>query len=432
MRKSITVSTLLGLVLSLTSFIGVAGVPPKTGNVCTKAGQVFASNVLKFTCTKIGKKLIWEKGISIIVPTPKISPRASLPQAVSTASPSNYSSPSPTPTASQMPSPTPTPTSISSVSFQDLQSHLKQIIYNSWFKSTKQLRINASHLGVVNILVGPKTTEDDSNSLDSLKMVSQLYTDFPQVKNLYIIKFAKEDLAWAQGQYDILHPTNYDNNAARNQCSSPSGCVGASTGINSNGDGVIMLGQGGSYVGQVTIGGKNSAADGEVLAHEYALTVQMFNAPCNGDSRCYGNLPVWLQEGNADWSGATAIFSDNFNNYVAYRGFRLDSQYRNESKYTSNWVVTMLNPNPVFLPNQYNGTYWDKYDSSDIYYIGFMVNEILAAIEGPNSIMNLYKNVGEGMSFTEAFMKEFHLAWSDACPLIAQAISEEIFENIQR
>jgi hypothetical protein len=40
--------------------------------------------------------------------------------------------------------------------------------------------------------------------------------------------------------------------------------------------------------------------------------------------------------------------------------------------------------------------------------------------------LNLYKDVGSGQTFQQAFQQEFGMAWSDACPILAKAISDEI------
>lgn len=73
---------------------------PVAGATCSKvkATQVFQGK--KFTCIKSGKKLVWNKGVTIkVTPTP---------------TPVTTSSPTPTPTVTQSMSPTPTPTPTSS------------------------------------------------------------------------------------------------------------------------------------------------------------------------------------------------------------------------------------------------------------------------------------------------------------------------------
>ena len=350
-------------------------------------------------CLRTGKKLIWGKATSNMAPAPA-------------------------PTISQTPPVPPT-------SFQDLQSHISGIIHGSWLKASLQIQNSTSSLGNLKILVGPNTTEDDPNSARTLALISRLYANFGQVKNLYVVKFSKADIPWAQQQYETLHPNNYQANYVSNSCAGSNGCVRANTGINANGDGVILLGQGGNYSGQAIVDGGTRASNGQVIAHEYTHTIQMINAPCRG-SGCYGDLPQWLLEGNAEWSGTAARFSSSFNDYLTLRNSDLHGQYSRPSTYTSEWLNAYLNPNPVFLPNQDNWAYWAKYDSWNAYAIGLMVNEILVDVQGPDAIMRMYEDVGRGETFTEAFQQEFNIAWSEACPMIAAAISSELQMGIRK
>ena len=75
MRKAISQTLALTLILSLagTSFIAHAAV--KAGSSCSKAGTTSVSGGKKFTCVKSGKKLVWDKGV--FVPVAKPAPSAS-------------------------------------------------------------------------------------------------------------------------------------------------------------------------------------------------------------------------------------------------------------------------------------------------------------------------------------------------------------------
>jgi hypothetical protein len=317
-----------------------------------------------------------------------------------------------------------------------LDSHVKGIIYGAWLKGFQVEKNSTSVLGNVTVLVGPNTHEDDPNSLSSLKLASALYANFPQVKNLYVIKFSESDISWAQQKYDQLHPINWQANAAENQCSGTNGCDGGSAGVTSQGDGLILLGQGGTYRNQPILESGNRATSGQVIAHEYTHTVQQLNSQSTSisGSFLYGKLPQWLLEGNAEWSATVARYNDSYSDYVKFRGPSngdLGDQYANSAIYTANWISKYLNPNPTF-PDQDDWSYWEQYPRWDAYAIGFMVNEILADVKSPGAIMSLYKDVGNGMTFTDAFQQEFGMAWSDACPLIAKAISEEIQQGISQ
>jgi hypothetical protein len=366
----------------------------KAGSSCSKAGIKSVSSGKAYTCVKSGKKLVWDKGLAIPVAKP-VTPAAS-------------------------------PTS-----FQDLSLRVDGIIYGAWLKASQQIQGISSSLGNVKILVGPNTTETDSKSSDSLNLLSKLFANSPQVKNLVVIKYSKPDIEWAQQQYEALGPNNKRAGAAASYCRDASGCRGGIAGINASGDGIILIGQGGDY-GYPNVNGGAIGMDGFVLAHEYTHTVQASNASCRNGKGCYGNLPQWLMEGAAEWSGSVSRFSEKYSDYLVFRTQRLGNKYSSAAQYSPEAINTFLNPNPIFLPDQDNWSYWAKYQSDDVYTIGLMATEVLASIKGPGAIMKLYESVGGGQTFVDAFKQEFGIAWSDACPLIANAISSELTKGIKK
>ncbi len=88
------------LSLSLvTAQLSVAAVTP--GTKCSKAGATSTYNGKKYTCVKSGKKLVWNKGVTLPKPKPVATP---------TSSPSVTPTPASTPTVA--PAPTPVATSL--------------------------------------------------------------------------------------------------------------------------------------------------------------------------------------------------------------------------------------------------------------------------------------------------------------------------------
>jgi len=102
MRKTIAALTIL--FLTLTPFQSLNAATAKAGASCTKAGVTSTVNGIKYTCVKSGKKLVWNKGVKVVVaatPTPTPSP---------TVTATTAPTPSPTPTVTPTPTPTPTKT----------------------------------------------------------------------------------------------------------------------------------------------------------------------------------------------------------------------------------------------------------------------------------------------------------------------------------
>ena len=96
MRKALRI---LAVALSLTLVVSVAQAAVKAGSACSKLGSTSTVSGKKYTCIKSGKKLVWNKGVVVVKPTP-----------VATATPTPTPTPTPTATPTATPTPTPTPT----------------------------------------------------------------------------------------------------------------------------------------------------------------------------------------------------------------------------------------------------------------------------------------------------------------------------------
>ena len=83
----------LAVTLSLSFLPAYSATPPKAGSACSKQGIARTYQGKKFTCIKSGKKLVWNKGVIVKIPTPIPS-----------------LTPSPTPIASSIPTFTPNST----------------------------------------------------------------------------------------------------------------------------------------------------------------------------------------------------------------------------------------------------------------------------------------------------------------------------------
>jgi hypothetical protein len=61
-----------------------------------------------------------------------------------------------------------------------------------------------------------------------------------------------------------------------------------------------------------------------------------------------------------------------------------------------------------------------------MYDLGGMLVEILTALKGPSSTMELWKLSGTGLNFTEAFEKVYGISFEKALPIISKAIALEL------
>lgn len=94
---------LLAILISLTLLTAApSNAAVKAGAKCTKAGATSTVNGKKFTCIKVGNKLVWNKGV-----TTKAGAKPNINPVLKPADP--VPTPTPTPTPSATPTPTPTP-----------------------------------------------------------------------------------------------------------------------------------------------------------------------------------------------------------------------------------------------------------------------------------------------------------------------------------
>lgn len=360
----------VGLVLALIPISVNAAQKVTAGATCKVLNQKVPYLNKTYTCIKSGKKLVWNKGVSI-------------PQAT----------------------PIPTPPS----TFDDLVSHASGIAYSAWKKSKDQISASQSVLGKPTILIGPNTTLNYPSPLTAFNLASTLYSSSKQVKNIYAIYYSFKDINWAQKTFDSLqdNPGNGNSSAAIHNCQTSALCWGASTSVNAAGDGLMLI-----AVGLID----PNHTSGSLEAHEYTHTIQMIQVP-----QGYGTLPRWLLEGQAEWSQAAATYSSNYNDYLKERRNNTNVLFKNSSLYTATWIATFLNPNPG--PDW---AYWSTYENWRLYDIGSLATEALVALKSPAAVMNLYTNVGNGQTFTQAFNTEFGISWADAVPILASAIAAEL------
>lgn len=100
MKKAVVIA-FIAAILSTSSTIA-AFATAKAGAACSKAGLTSIVSGKKYTCIKLSKKLVWDKGVSVVIPAPG---KTSNPTTSPSPAPSQTSSPTPTisPTSTPLP-----------------------------------------------------------------------------------------------------------------------------------------------------------------------------------------------------------------------------------------------------------------------------------------------------------------------------------------
>ena len=415
-------ATILCLSLLASTSPSFSSTPPKAGSSCPRQGVTQIYNGLKFTCIKSGKKLVWDKGVAVKVNAP--SPTTTLSPG---PTPSPTQSPSPSPAPSLSPTPSPTPTSSPKVSleplapkdFQSLELSFDGIQFWSWKKASEKISKTAPNLGAIKVAIGPNTIPDNQDPLTPITLVSRLYSNFKQASEVRIVYASEKDIEWGQSQINNLCPgidCGYDvNGEAKKACNVPITPCWGGLAVTNKKLGIPMIYMTASDWGK----SDPNHTQGTLEAHEYSHTIQQISgAPDNSENK-WNTLPRWLVEGGATWIASASVFYSNFSAYQSEINRNID-ELKNKIHPSSEWVTEFLNPEPVD-----GWTYWNSYENWRLYDVGLLATEILTSLKGPDSVMNLFKSVGNGKTFMEAFKDEYGISWKEAVPIIARVIEKE-------
>ena len=408
MRKQL--ATFLTVVL-LVSLGLTANAAVKPGTACKKLGQTRISSGKKYTCIKSGKKLVWDKGV-VLMPSPK---------------PTNSPTPAPSelPTQTQTPAPSPSPTPTPPKNFSDLQSNLAGISYFAWLEGNKKMSSNKQvNLNIVKF-VGPHTKPLNLFSEKSIANAALFYSNFDQVKNLYVIQFNNEDISWAQTQFEKYQDQTWRSDfkqSAQNQCPDVR-CRNAMAQINNSKDGILMMGES-ADLPLIESDGESEIIhfNGMAEVHEYTHTVQLKNS---GVAEI-GYLPPFFVEGLAVWTGNAVVNSNDYSKYLEFRKNDTFHLYQQKELYTKEWLTKFLNPNATFIKGNDNSLYWNQFENFRRYDIGELVMEMLVSLKGADSLMNIFAEIGKGNTFLAAFQNEYGISWADAVPHLVNALYNEI------
>ena len=140
--------------------------------------------------------------------------------------------------------------------------------------------------------------------------------------------------------------------------------------------------------------------------------------------RSYGDDEsfVTITEGNAHFVGLSAGITD-YEDYLELRGEQVRGRHWEEQfdDYSTPRILEYYN-NSVPFECIMNSDYVLGYS------IGFLTVEALSSIAGSDSSMYLYKFMGSGMTFEEAFQIVYNSSWDEAKPVLASFVSSVIGE----
>ena len=391
----------VALLLALTAPLHAA--TPKAGSKCTKAGATATAAGKKFTCVKSGTKLVWNKGVVIKKPTPEATPIPTL-------------TPEPTPTPTPMPTPTPTPTvkpwipPTAPTGFDDLIANYEGISYAAWSKANAAIKASNDVAPPFRALTGPNTTLAFKNPASVYDLVARLYSGYKSTSTLTVLSFNYDDRDWAEQQMKQLQPKSTWQWIKFTACATRATCWGGGMFTDEKANGLLVV--------ATEVLNDNSLL-GILDAHEYSHAIQQnqMNRPTVWPETSDWP-PSWYREGQANFAQNATIFYQSFEMYLKNRNSISNSLFR-DSTYTSEWIQEYFVVNP-------SSSWFTKYPNWRQYDMGAMLVEVLTALKGPGSTMEIWKLMGTNQTFNQAFEKVYGISFDKALPNISKAIALQL------
>ena len=403
-KKWTTLTVTVFLVLTLAGPVQAA--TPKAGAKCTKAGATATAAGKKFTCVKSGNKLAWNKGVTV-----KAAAKPELNPVFKPVEPTPVATPSATPTPT--PTPTPAPTikyPDAPTSFDDLIANYAGISYAAWNKSSAVIASSNDVALPFKAITGVNTTLSFKNPASAFDLVSRMYPGYKSASDMTVLTFSYDDRDWAQAQMKQLQPKSTWQWITDTACSTRPTCDGGGVFTDDKGSGLIVLTTG------VARGGQDPGA---LEAHEFTHAIQQNLLrrasvwPLTTDWP-----PTWFIEGQALFTQNATTYHQSFDLYTKNRRSSSQDLYI-DSAITSAWIQEF------FVVNQ-SQDWFNKYPRWRQYDLGAMFVETLASIKGPTATMEIWKVMGTGLKFSEAFEKVYGISYEKTLPVISKAIALQL------
>ena len=375
MRKRL-IALLVITPLLLSSQISTSHAAAKAGAKCSKVGIQSAVGAKTFTCIKSGKKLVWNKGV---VKSTKAEP-------------------------------------VAPTGFNDLEANFSGVSHAAWKKSKEKILASSSTSIPLEILVGENSKLNNKNPEYALSQVNKLYAGSTLPKNIVLLAFGFQDRDWAITKMEQIVPSAASAWIKDVACPSADNCIGGGSFHNlSNKTSLIVITTG------IDPNNVSNTTSGTFEAHEYTHSIQQSSADA---LRPGVNLlkspwpPNWYWEGLANFSQHAAIYSDSFEKYTQFRKQASGGIFYNptwNAKYIEGYFQTNLT-------KEWDSQYprWRQYD------LGAMLVEVLVAIKGPDSVMQVFSQSVKGDGFESAFQKIYGSSFQSVLPIISRTIALQL------
>jgi len=282
---------------------------------------------------------------------------------------------------------------IAAITFENLESNIENIAQVAWAKSNPLWTKYEKKIQSVQLLFGPtKKPLNCYGGLHEFTKVSNFWGKYKQPEKTIAIYATQDDNKWAAAEFLRTTGTSGPVNRGAGVAS-----------VNAQGVGQIVF----HVNGQET----PSGCGGGIEKHEYTHIVQFSQRSKSGQLLISGP-PTWFVEGQAEFASGSEFPLEY------YKKFNLLNRFLPQN--------SLKDSEPSTIAAHLQGT--ASLTGAD-YTAGFLVIEILSAIGGPYSTMDIFVEMANGKSFSEAFEAVYKISWASAVPIISNVVSAQIKSN---
>ena len=358
------ITSLVVIILS-TQIIEASSAAIKSGTACSKLNSTITSGGYKYTCIKSGKKLVWSNGIKV---------------SATTLSPAPIKN------------------------FSELTIRYKDIKYWAWKNATDAAAKLPLEGPEIVTLVGPNTKNCYTKSESAIQIISQVFRGSNLPKKLWILNADKIDKSWIELKTSELllpHQRLFIDGVEAN----PHGMNNAKEAVEWINDSCQ----------DTSVMGKSGGG----LAHGFTHGIQKLQFMDTEQN--YGNLPRWLFEGTATFSENFIAYGNDYKTWISNPTFHNQDLKKYDLKFYKDYLLLKK-----IEGNNNLWAYTDQWPNQRAYDLGSYVVEVLIAIKGPASVIDLFTDFAKVGDFDVSFKNIYGITWTEAEPLVAQAIYKSI------